>query len=237
MFNSYVSATRWGLLRKKYAVGTLIAVQVMFAFALFWGIPMIAGPGYKTDSATILGVWHLGVLAVGLTLAPQIACEAKNEGYFIFLTNYPISRFGIFCSEIISWLIISIPGLLVTPLLGAAKFGSFADFPSIWSFLLIFAAEFFYLCIGVGIALCFRLEIVQILSQFLIMFAMLFTPILFPLANLPDFLKITHQILPFEPVQRILTGSETGSLFFLITPVLWFAVAVFAGVRALGERK
>ncbi|WP_103061679.1 ABC transporter permease [Actinomyces qiguomingii] len=235
----YTGALRWALLRKKYSVPTLMAVQLLFCLALLWGVPMIVGNGAALDASNVIGVWHLGVIAVSVTLAPQMVCESKGEGYFRFLTNFPISRAGIFIIEVLSWFLISLPGLAVTPILGVLRYSPAEAAPGPLLVTAVCALELCYMSIGVGVALTFRLEIVQVLSQIFILFAMLFSPIVFPETGLPDILMRIHTVLPFKSAQDTLVAARNGAMLPMSFCVVlaWGCIGAVSGIMALSRRK
>ena len=235
----YLGTLQWAILRKRYTIATLLAIQVLFAVAVLWGLPMLTGTMPLDEAAIILGVWHLGIIAIGLTLAPQMVSDSENEGYFSFLKNFPISRSGIFITEIFSWLIVSLPGLLIVPILGSLKHGWEHVVPMYSKFFIVVALEACYLSLGIMLALCFKLEIVQVVSQLLMLFAMLFTPILFPESHLPAILAHTHRVLPFDSGQRLLLSQNmTNELYWCCIVVgVWFLLTASLGTAALEKKR
>lgn len=108
--------------RKQRLLISLAAIQAVFSAAIMWGIPLIAG-GSTNATRFLIAAWHLGLLVIGLAVAPQEMAEWKIDGYFEELRQLPLPRPILVIAELLSWIITMLPGIVLTPLLAWIGFG------------------------------------------------------------------------------------------------------------------
>lgn len=224
--------------RKRRLLVSLAAIQMVFSAAIMWGIPLIAGGA--TDAQRFLtAAWHLGLLVIGLAVAPQEMAEWKIDGYFEELQQLPLPRPVLAMAELLSWIVTMLPGIVLTPLLAWAGFGILPV--HIWTagFVLLIAA-LIYLGIGMILMLFMPLEGVQVVSQILMVFAMLLSPILYPASRLPHWIEAVHAVLPFMPVNTTLMNAVSGHAIdagSLTCALVWAVAATILAAAALVVRK
>lgn len=226
------------LARKKRLIFSLALIQIIFSASIIWGIPLIAGPG--ADAPRYLAAaWHLGLLCVGVAVAPQVMAEWNVDGYFDELRQLPVGRVLLVAAELGSWLLVGLPGLLVTPLLAwigldvtAANLGA--------AILILLCAALTYLGIGLILVLSMPLEAVQVISQVLMVVAMLFSPILYPAERLPDWAGNLHLFLPFEPLNVALLAAVKGDAYDTLVAlrvIAWVLVMSIGSALVMSRRQ
>lgn len=226
------------LARKKRLLISLAFIQLIFSAAIIWGIPLIAGASTNAQRF-LVAAWHLGLISVSVAVAPQVMAEWKLDGYFEELKQLPISRVVLVTIELISWVVVALPGVLFTPILAWLGLdATVSNFASALGILGIAALT--YLGIGLILVLSLSLEGVQVISQILMVVAMLFTPILFPADRLPEWVGVIHSWLPFDPLNRTLLSAVTGSAYDSLTLLrvgVWCIVITAVSSIAMARRQ
>lgn len=106
--------------------------------------------------------------------------------------------------------------------------------------LVLLIAALIYLGIGMLLVLSMPLEGVQVVSQIPMVFAMLLSPILYPASRLPHWIESIHSLLPFMPVNNVLTDAVTGNTLSpesLAAAIAWALTATILAAIAMTIRK
>lgn len=233
----------WGVFccvfsRKRRLFISLAVIQAVFAAAIIWGIPLISGE--TNEPLRLLAAsWHLGLIAVGLAVAPQVLAEWKADGYFQELSRLPVPRATLVFAELSSWVVVASPGILITPMFIWLRFDAVPHL-TVQVLLVLLLAELIYIGMGLCLVLLFSLEFVQVISQVLMVFAMLFTPILFPVERLPGWLRQVQDFFPFLPLNSVLVteiGHSSAASTNLAIPVCWAVIAFTISAYVLTKRQ
>jgi ABC-2 type transport system permease protein len=80
-----------------------------------------------------------------------------------------------------------------------------------------------------------------IVSQVLIVFVLMFSPLSFPAERLPDWLRAVHSILPIQAMGEVIRGSLATTTFQLTAASfavlgVWCLVSLTAALVALDRR-
>ena len=96
--------------------------------------------------------------------------------------------------------------------------------------------------VGYAIAVSMPPMPAQMLSQVLVFFVLLFSPITFPVEQLPQWFQMLHDVLPIRPAADLLRAgiaaeSFTAELRDLLVLVAWTALGLVLTARALMRRR
>jgi ABC-2 type transport system permease protein len=166
---------------------------------------------------------------VGLVMVPQLVSISKTEGTFDYIWSLPVPRMVYVAADATMYTLIAIPGVILSLVLGAAyyHFGLHISLLVIPAMLLIVLAGIF-----LGYALAHSIkkaQITQLITQVLVFFIMIFSPVMFPAAQLPAWLAEVHKFLPIQYMADLSRGTLTD-----LHVNLGLAFAVVGGWCLLG---
>lgn len=232
---------RWQTLKLAAFLPLAVVVQVAFAFGIVVGYPLLFP---EIDELTVLflatGAPAITLITMGLVALPQVVAQSRLEGTLDYMRSLPVPRMVYLASDLIIWLAIVLPGLVFAVALGAWAFDlpikvGLAIIPSVLLVATTAAA------IGYAMASVLPPLIAMLLTQVLLIFVLIFSPINFPAERLPDWLRTVHEVLPVQSMAEVLRGSLAGDTFPLTTgPFLvlsvWCAVALVLSYVTLQRR-
>jgi ABC-2 type transport system permease protein len=209
-FRNYGYLLKWQALSQKPFLPLNVIVQIMIAVGFVIGVSYFY-PGINPGIAKYLttGAPTIILLMVGLVLLPQIVGLARKEGTFDYMWSLPIPRMVYIAADATIWVAVTLPGVIVALAMGAAYYHfSLSISPLIIpAFLLVAAAG---VLLGYVIALgAPKPEIAQIATQVIVFFIMLFSPVLYPVSQLPGWLAAVHRVLPIQYMADLMRGTLT----------------------------
>ena len=233
---------RWNLAQNGAMLPLFTLVQALVAGAVIVGfgflIPSIDVPTAQFLSA---GAPTVMIMVIGLVLCPQGVAHARTSGQFTYLRSLPVPRLLLFISDLVVWALIAAPAIPVTVLVAHLRYGfdySFAWLPLIGGWLLVTVMA---TSVGYALAVLLSPQLAQLISQVLVFFVMLFSPVTFPASQLPGWFQALHDVLPFRPAGDLIRAgllSDTYPVDVQDVLVLsaWTAFGVIFSIRALVSR-
>jgi len=207
---SYGLLFRWQLLRNRQLFVLLATIQIALGVGVIFGfsylVPQIT-PQVALFFAT--GAPTLTLILMGLTLVPQETAQARVSGRFDYVSALPVPRLAPMFADVSYWLLVQLPGTIITLLLAAWRFDVHFHLtglvvPAIVLVSLTSAA------VGYGVAVTFPPSATTQVTQFLSIALLLFSPIEFPLSRLPEWLQEVHRALPITYMADVIRGGLTG---------------------------
>jgi len=223
---------RWTFLSSRPWLTLNLAVQLGLAVGMIFGIGYFY-PQMTSSIAKYLttGAPTLVLLTVGMVIVPQVVASMRSEGTFDYIWSLPVPRMAHIAADATNMFGSMIPGILLSIILGKYHFGfdlnvSWLVLPGI---LLIASCATF-----VGYSIAFAVPkpmMVNIITQLMIFFVMMFSPVMFPAAQLPQWLQSIHQVLPIQYMADLMRGTLTdlpSNLGLSFTVVgAWFVAGFF----------
>lgn len=238
---SYLLLFRWNALRLKGFLPLAIVVQGLFALGIVVGYPLLFP---QIDRLTTLflatGAPAITLLTMGLVAVPQLVAQARTEGSLEYMRSLPIPRLVYLLADLSIWLVIVLPGVVFAIALGAWWFG----LDLVVSPLVVPALVLTTLtasCVGYALACLLPPMIANLLTQVLVVFVLMFSPLNFPADRLPGWLAAIHSVLPIKAMGELVRGTLAGNVFPLETlPWLllagWCAAGFLVTWRVLARR-
>src|SRR4051794_16131463 len=122
-WRSYLLLFRWQLLRNRQLFVLLVTIQIALGVGVIFGfsylVPQIT-PQVALYFAT--GAPTLTLILMGLTLVPQETAQARVSGRFDYVSALPVPRLAPMFADVSYWLLVQLPGTIVTLLLAAWRF-------------------------------------------------------------------------------------------------------------------
>jgi ABC-2 type transport system permease protein len=210
MLRSYGLMLKWQALVNKPILPLEVAVQVMIAAGFVIGISFMY-PDISPTTARFLttGGPTLILLMTGLVLAPQIVAMARTEGTFDYLWSLPVPRMVYLAADATVWILVSLPGVILALVLGVVYHGfSLEVSPLVVPALLLVALTGVF----VGYAIAHgapKPQMAQLATQVLVFFFMIFSPVVYPVEQLPGWLAAVHRVLPIKYMADLSRGTLT----------------------------
>src|SRR4030042_7119553 len=188
-----------------FVVEALIAVCYVIGFGYI--IPTITAPAAMF---LITGAPVLILLMVGLVLVPDVVSMARKEGTYEYIWSLPVPRSCFMAADATVWTAITLPGVLLAVVVGAwhYHFSLHVSPLVVPTFLLVTLTGIF-----IGYAMAHTVpkpEITMVLSQVLVFFILIFSPIYYPIEQLPNWLASLHRVLPFKYMADLMRGYLPG---------------------------
>lgn len=235
------------LLRRQIAqTGTLLPLVIIIQALMAAGIVIGFGfliPDLTAETALFLstGAPTILMFAVGLVIVPQSVARSRTDGTFEHLRSLPVARPLLLVAELLVWTAIALPGLVIGVLVGRLRYDLALSLD--WPVLIGTALLVTVMATAVGYAIAVSLQpaLAQLASQMLVFFVLLFSPITFPAAQLPQWFQSVHDVLPIRPGADLLRAGLAAESFTadgrdLLVLTLWCALGVAVTLRALMRR-
>ncbi len=210
LLRSYGLMLKWQALSNQAVLPINLIVQLMIAVGFIIGIGFFY-PEISPEIARFLttGAPTISLLTVGLVLVPQVVALGRTAGTFEYMWSLPVPRLVYVAADATIWILVSLPGVIASLFLGSIYF----DFSLQISPLVVPAVALIAMTgtfIGYSIAHAApKPEIAQLATQIIIFGIMLFSPIMYPLEQLPGWMAAIHQVLPIKYMADLLRGTLT----------------------------
>ena len=210
---SYTLLIQWQTLRLKGFLPLAVVVQVLFAFGIVVGYPLLFP---EIDELTVLflatGAPAITIITMGLVALPQVVAQAKLEGTLEYMRSLPVPRLVYLLADLTVWLAIVLPGVIFAVLVGAWAFDlslqiSLAIIPATLLVATTAAA------VGYAMATLLPPMVAMLLTQVLVIGVLVFSPINYPAERLPEWLQSVHAVLPVQAMGEVIRGSLAADTF------------------------
>ena len=232
----------WSFLRHRYLLPILTIVQVFFALAIVYGATLLMGDLDATGTEIVcVGTIELALIAIAISIAPQILSQSRTEKFLDYQKNLPIPRPLLLFSDFLIWILVATPGIFAIIIACWLRFGLFPMLS--WQlFTVLLISIITYLALGYMLALWLPEAGTQVASQLLMITALLFAPILYPASRLPEWLNVIHDCLPFVPSRKLMgyyafAQPLPDSNRLLFTLIVWLCVTLTLCLVGLSRRK
>jgi ABC-2 type transport system permease protein len=187
--------------------------QVLFGAGMAVIYGFYIGHLSKAQAAYIVsGAPALAVLTAGLIGVVMMVAERQEAGSWDFIWSLPCPRSAAVASTCTVFTLLAVPGIVVTLVLAAWRYGvTLSVSPAAVPALLL--AALVVTSVAFGMALLIPNPVVtSALVNALIFVILLYSPIVFPISRLPGWLADTQRVLPIYPVAQVLRASVTSGL-------------------------
>jgi ABC-2 type transport system permease protein len=208
---SYALLLRWELLRLRSQLVILVAIQVLLGLGIVYGFTLLL-PRVDEQSAVFFatGAPTLGLILLGMTVVPSEVSQAKLTGRHDYVATFPVPRLAGMAAEVSCWLLVQLPGMVVTLVVATLRFD--IDLRFGWTVVpAVVLVALTGASVGYALASVLPPQLALQLSSFVSLGILLFSPINFPAERLPGALRALHRVLPVEYMAEVMRGSLTGA--------------------------
>lgn len=184
--HSYLLLIRWQTLRLKGFLPLAMIVQGLFAVGIVAGYPLLFP---ELDTTTMLylatGAPAITLITVGLVAVPQVVSQAKTQGTLEYMRSLPVPRLVFLLADLTVWLLIVLPGLVFALLVASVRFDlAFEVSPLVVPAFLLVALT--ACAVGYAMACVLPPMVAVLLTQVLVVFVLMFSPLNFPRSGSPS---------------------------------------------------
>lgn len=208
----------------------LISTGIVIGFSY-----LIPNPDTETILFLATGAPTIVLIIAGMVILPQQIGTAKTDGYMEYMRTWPVSRSVILGADTTIWLLITLPGIIVSSIVAQLMFTPGYDISwTVVPTLLMIALT----SIGVGYGFSYLLSPTASMgiSQIVVFGALMFSPVNFPMERLPNWLQSLHEVLPIYSMAEVMRASLAASTFdatmgnyinLIVWCILGFGGAIF----------
>jgi len=227
---------RWNALRLRQVSLMLMMFQVVLGIGVIFGFAFLVP--HITPAVALFfttGAPALVLIMLGINIVPQEVAQARINGRYLYVSSLPVPRLAPMLAEVLYWVLIQLPGTVVTLLLAVLRFHihlhiSLLVIPAVTLVSLTTAA------LGYALAVTAPPPVTSQLASVLGIAVMLFSPINFPLSRLPQWLQDVHHVLPIAYMADLIRGTLTGHYDSARTTAFAVLGAWCVGALALSSR-
>ena len=229
---SYKLLVVWGARSLRAFLPLAIVVQALFALGIVVGYPLLFP---ELDRSTILflatGAPAITLITMGVVAVPQVVAQGKTDGSLDYMRTLPVPRLVDMFADMTVWMAVIIPGVVFAIVVGVLRFGlDLSVSPLIVPAMLLVALT--ATSIGYAIAGLLPPMIASLITQVLVVFVLMFSPLNFPASRLPGWLASIHQVLPIQAMGEVIRGTLATTTFPLTAGA--FAILAAWGVVTFG---
>ena len=243
LWNSFRTMTRWALASIGAMLPLIVVVQAMLAAGIVIGFGFLI-PDITPDSALFLssGAPTILLLTIGLVIVPQGVSRARASGALDYQRALPVSRPLLLLVDLVVWTLIALPGVAIGLVVAWLRYDLTFSFD--WPLLILASLLVTTMATAVGYAIAVTLPamLAQLVSQVLVFFVLLFSPITFTASRLPDWFQAVHAILPVQPAADLMRAGIASDAFVadgrdLLVLALWTVLGLCVTTWALVRRR
>ncbi|QSB06703.1 ABC transporter permease [Natronoglycomyces albus] len=224
-FRSYFYLVKWNVLRQKSELPYIFVIQALLSIGVVVGFSFLI-PDLDQRSALYLttGAMTISLITVGLAVAPGSLAYQKQQGILDYQRSLPVPRMALLAASATIWVVIAIPGFFLTLLAASLRFSlEFTMSPLVIPALLLVIAG--TVSMGYAVAYLVRPTMVNMVTNFILIGALMFAPLNYPAERLPDWLATVHQFLPLQYMaQAVREAVDVPASGISLLPYLILAV-------------
>jgi ABC-2 type transport system permease protein len=210
----YVAMLRFEVLSQRSFLPITLIVQmmlgagmaIMYGFFLGDDLPALATLYVAT------GIPALSLVPVGMVVVPLVVGEQRMAGSYDFVWSLPVPRLVAAAATFTVYTLLAIPGVVVALAVAAWRYDVTYAVSPLFPLAVVLVA---LMSASVGFGLAHGIANVQItnlITNVLVFVVLLFSPIIVPLSQFPDWLAAIHQWLPFHHMAVVLRDGLTEGL-------------------------
>ena len=186
---SFFLMTVWELRSFRMILPFSIIVQILLGAGLVIGYGFLIGDLPELEALYLTtGLAVVSMITIGMVLAPQLIAQQRAGGVYDYIWSLPVPRTTTVASSLLIHSLIATPGLIITLLVAAWRF----DLDFVVKPLLVPALTLTLVtAASIGFALAHGIKnemTIGLITQVLVFFILLYSPISFPSDRLPGWL-------------------------------------------------
>lgn len=231
----------WVNLRPWAGITLLVQIMMGVGMAVMYGFFY---PDVDRTTALLIttGVPTLALVPLGFVLIPSGVAQQKVVGTFDFIWSLPVPRSAQMTASFLLHSALALPGTALALLVGCWTYDVDLSLSWVLAPAVLLSAV---MCVAVGYGIAMLVEnalIVNLITNATVFLVLLFTPIVYPLANQPVAMQRMHEVLPFYPMAQVIRAGLTDGMVtnlgasFLVVG-LWAVAGTAVTAWAVSRRR
>ena len=222
--------------------GLVFIVQIMMGV----GMSLMYGFFYpEVDPTTAMliatGVPTLALIPMGFVLVPGSVSNQRMAGTFDFIWSLPVPRSAQVTASFLVNAALAMPGTVAALFVGAWRYDVDLHFSAVLVPAVLLSTV---MCVSVGYGMALVVPnplVINLITNAIVFLVLLFTPIVYPAGNLPDWYLRVHEVLPFYPMAQVIRAGLTEGVVtdvggpFLVLGA-WTALGIALTSWVVGRR-
>ncbi len=208
---SYAMMLRFDLrgLGQWLAFGLLIQVLMGAGMAIMYGFYLGDVPP-QVGAFMAAGVPAIALIPIGFVMVPNMVGQQRIAQTYEFLWSLPVPRLAAAASTFTVFTLMALPGVAVALLVGAWNYDvKLSVEPMIVPAVLL--TSLMTTSVGFGMAHGIKNPVViNFVTNMTVFFVLLFSPIVVPIAQFPEWLASLHRVLPFYHMAEVIRDALTS---------------------------
>ena len=243
LWTTYRTLLRWNVAQIGAMLPLVVVIQALLAAGIIVGFGFII-PDIDPGTALFLstGAPTVLLLTIGLVIVPQGVSRSRIDGTFNYMRSLPLARPLLLAADLTVWLLIALPSVAVAVLVASLRYDLSFSFD--WPMLIAASLLVTIMATAVGYAIAVSMQpmLAQLLTQVLVFFVLLFSPITFPGSQLPSWFQAVHDVLPARPGADLLRAGLASDTFDasgrdLLVLGVWCVLGLAISLWALVRRR
>lgn len=240
-FRSYYLLLVWTMHRMRRELPMFFVVQSMISMGVVLGFSFLV-PEINQQVALYLstGAVTVALITTSMVMAPQMISYQKQQGVFDYQRSMPVPRLAMLASDATAWSVMAVPGMTFAMVVAVVRFDLRLDVsPLVLPAVVLVIAG----AVGIGYTLAYALKptLVGMVTQVIIIVALMFAPINYPADRLPTWLASVHEWLPFQYMAQAIRdtmavpANGVATLPFIVLAA-WSVLGLTVAGRVMSHR-
>lgn len=209
-WQSYRAMFRWELTNLRLVLPVTVMVQVLSGAGFVLGVGLFFDQVPERAALFVsTGVIVITLVLVGMILGPQLIAQQRFDQTYDFMWSLPVPRATPALAWVTTNMIIALPGMAAALAVAMWRY----DLPLSISPSVVPAVVLVLVCgTMLGYAMAHTIGnplVMQLITQVTIFVIIGFSPINFPIDQLPGWLRPVHEVLPFHPMAVVTRAGLT----------------------------
>ncbi|MDH5373818.1 MAG: ABC transporter permease [Acidimicrobiia bacterium] len=210
---SYATMVRFELINLRTFLAFALIIQILTGAGMAYMYGFYMGDIPETARLFIVtGIPALALVPIGLVMVPASIMMHKIRDTYDFVWSLPVPRMTSAAATFTVFTGLAVPGTVIALLLA----DSYYDVDLVWSWLLMPAVLLTSLmATSVGFAVAHAIpepRFTNLITNAVMFMAILFAPIVVPIAQFPDWWASVHRVLPFFHMAQVIRSSLSNGL-------------------------
>ncbi len=210
---SYRSMLRFELINMRTFLAFALVIQILTGAGMAFLYGFYIGEMPATARMFIVtGIPALALVPIGLVMVPASIMMHKIRDTYDFVWSLPVPRMTSAAATFTVFTALAIPGTAIALIVADLYY----DVTLVWSWALIPAVLLTSLmATSVGFAMAHAIpepRFTNLFTNIVMFMAMLFAPIVVPIAQFPEWWASVHRVLPFYHMAQIIRASLSNGL-------------------------
>ena len=185
----------------------LVGAGMAYIYGFYLGdVPPVA------ELYIMTGIPALALVPMGMVWVPSLIGQHKIRDTYDFLWSLPVPRLVTAASTFTTFTVLALPGMAASLLIAGLRYD--VALAVSWSIIpAVGLSSLMATSVGFGLGhLIPDARVTNLITNIIVFFVLLFSPIVVPIELFPDWLAAIHRVLPFYPMASVIRAGLTEGL-------------------------